>query len=925
MNVSLVYSDAERNLAQRIKSALEEIGTNVITADPEQRSNWGKSRLDLTEGLYADSVNNCILLLSRESIPMVRRHHEHLSALVRVINTRPGFVLPLACEQALPAVPDIIGTLIAKPASEGTIISLILEHFRQADSVQRALKGYDDLSVLLKGFDPRSTQENVAEVHDRTSGVGYRIVRLPHRLNPDLGTLFIEFYQGVAIGRTVEHLTVHYPWILRNKSAIALLSKEKNVSKPEMRKQNFSDKLGIRAFYIDEFIWEFCNYATHLGVASLEARHDFVNPYIENSKLKALDYIREWSSTPGSPLLVVMAGGGVGKTTVVAEFSSEVCHSEIRRATVFIDTEDAKHLDYSVAERTVSIYSLYIAHARRWGIEAIDEDLFRINLDNGNLVVIIDGLDEMIARNPSRFDIPFFVDTIHKADAHVGKCKVVITCRDSFWNTETRDEVFVSIELKPFDTSQTEAYFAAQFGSNPGLIRRAMVIARSLNRSEEMTFAPFALSIVVDLINREQGGESEVDDISFGPYSSELLCADLHTDYILYRFCKRELLKFGLSIDEQVLLFNLLALQSDHMVTRAQFYDLFREIVGETVDASTVETFMGHALLRKSDETVSFRYDFFDEHFVNVHLGRLLTNSEVVLTKEVAIALVRVCRFGSSFTRNAAIRLRGNGTWRLNALARIAEISELQKDKHLDDRVAQRAVGSIVNIGLQDVHDNLHANIESYTDLLRDFFGTQGNSLSGVCIYGINRGVAGNRITFDFTQKHIAYSHFEDYSDFWDCKFDSRTRFTSSVFRQLMKGDDVTTSALYELFEHKSCVFDENCRLILEGSTKKLSNELDRVESDVRELLGRFVLSGGRTRWWYKESIKGSFAGRPTIIPLVLDAVLEFGVLFVDKKDLDRIKVVSAHRAAIESFIYNGAPHPLIKDILERLAPKRVR
>ena len=106
MNVSLVYSEAERQLAQRLQSALEEIGTNVITADPEHPGNWGKSRLDLTEALYADSVDNCILLLSRESIPMVRRHHEHLSALVRVINTRPGFVLPLACELPLPAAID---------------------------------------------------------------------------------------------------------------------------------------------------------------------------------------------------------------------------------------------------------------------------------------------------------------------------------------------------------------------------------------------------------------------------------------------------------------------------------------------------------------------------------------------------------------------------------------------------------------------------------------------------------------------------------------------------------------------------------------------------------------------------------------------------------------------------------------------------
>jgi hypothetical protein len=70
----------------------------------------------------------------------------------------------------------------------------------------------------------------------------------------------------------------------------------------------------------------------------------------------------------------------------------------------------------------------------------------------------------------------------------MGHGKVIITCRNHFWDQSNPRFRFECIELAPFDRSRAEEFFRKRLPDMPRLINRALVLAVSLLEERTITF-----------------------------------------------------------------------------------------------------------------------------------------------------------------------------------------------------------------------------------------------------------------------------------------------------------------------------------------------------------------------------------------------------------------------------------------------------
>ena len=689
---------------------------------------------------------------------------------------------------------------------------------------QYQLGGYENLNFILDNFEGGGF--SLIEVSkDSQLRIGYELFS---RYNENWGVsqyvLFL--YDNITQVNVVRDLKKKYFKIFGNDKVIILLKKPK-LDSPDERKENLVRKFKEvkifinkeRIFFLDEFLWEKCTGKDVNKSPNRFPLNTFVRPEFKNSSDNMLDfkYVEDFITSDNEPILVIKGSGGIGKTTIAKYINNHVFDKYPNVKTFYIDSQRIVNelIKLSLRSEKLDLYNFYRANQELedYISKRLDPTLFKLNLDHGNIILIIDGLDEIISKMWDYFDINAFFDSVWEY-TDIGRAKVIITCRNHFWNKSTPDiNAIETIEILPFDEEMAKSFFAKHFPSSPGIVDKGMKLANSLLGSNKSGyFIPFVLDQAKAILE-DKLEDQYIPDLTF---KSKYLLQEKDNDYVIYRICDREVARVNqIPVDDQI----------DNLMDLAVFGSM-------DVEDNQLDLFRAHPLI--NELTFQFNYDFFNSFFKNIYLSELMKGEFPIAVQHIKI-LANFISYGAVFNKEICSRipkLDENFKFRIYSL-----IQQIHKFEGIKEKMRRKAISGIFLIALRKLHLEYHSNIEMNTSLLKELFLDQ-DEIKFLSI--VNLTSSDNvKVIFDFSDLTFHNCYFQSYEYFWSCKFNDGTVFRNSYFYDLNFSSIKKSTASKENFDFSSCRVDKVFQDIFD---RKSLNAQDLVKNLTNDLVKFFEL-----------------------------------------------------------------------------------
>ena len=852
---------------------------NVILDSPAETFNsdeWGVDKSVLVDSAFEDSAAHCILLLDRSYLKD-KWYRYRRARLLDIIFRRRGFVLPVQIGDEsidIEGLTHHLGKLKVAPGDAQTIA----DHFLQkiADVGKHIASPFErplDFEKVLRLYNENLLLHLVDHHVDKIRKIGYEYFRANDPVTKQ-STNFILFYEGTTLQSTADTIRARHGALIGTTPCVIILPKERLQTRLDVRlnnvKTNF-ERFNLRVantYYLDEFVWQNCTPASLQAADPLFAINGFVEPSIDSPEAEgAVSFIKDWYSDHPTPVLLIRGSGGIGKTTLAQEFCNYLIKKE-KKKIFFIDDETIAQY-FSLSPGGFDVYDAYRALFARDGSstsEILSRERFMLNFDSGNFLIVVDGLDQVIAQLGNSFKVVDFLNSIYPADASQRR-KVIITCRSAFLPDSYFSPQIAAVDVLPFDRKQAEIFFRSRFPDLPKLIDRGLLLASSLSRDETSSyFYPFVLDIVSNLMKGQVQGEALSDDDDLlGTFSPILSISNDH-DYIVYRVCARERKKYihGLSPDDQIQCLLDLAVKHRGAVDMRSASEFVQDSLNSKVDASQVQALLAHPLL-VADGALTFRYDVVRQHFRNVYVGYLFRHQIPVTSESIALLAERN-KFAPEFLKSCVDRIalsRDDLVFR--ALTMIEEINRQSQPGARSEQNRpedSRAKTTIFLIVLQQLQLLSQINKPEATRALIELFGS-GGTVSGLSLVDVRE-----KLQFDFKGLQIQNSEFVNYDHFWDCTFDERTIFRNSILKLMPKADGLNATARRANFDMNTCFVDKTILDAVMAQKERAVSQKKKMFEDA-ELFLRGFYKGGRLYPQREIHLRSKYKGSWDVFQLI--------------------------------------------------------
>lgn len=700
----------------------------------------------------------------------------------------------------------------------------------------------------------------ISELHNSKSNYEHYILNAPVLKEERIHII----YFNKKTSQTKTAIEISTSGKINHRDQIFLITENKNkdggqFNEKKIRKDFLDFNLKPEIFTIENFssekIYEdiFDEEIIHDGSFSIK---DFVPPKPSDSKKSVEFIISEWLDSETTPLLVVKGSGGIGKTTVIKHYLDKI-YKYRNQKIIFISSHDLINTLNENNEEISDIYDFYRAYLKQEESDSeLDKKVFELTIDHGNLLFVIDGIDEVLAKLGSKFNINKLIISIFEEYIDtIGKTKIIFTCRDEFWNLDSYDEQIRSLRLLPFNLEQTIEYFDKKFSGNKLKAKKALEIAKKFSINKN-SFLPYLLDMITENLITTDYSDLFPD--------TELIDPNIQNDFIIGKFCDREVGKLGhQNINSQI---DFLICLSKLHYGKSNSETLKKQ---NNLTQNQIDIYKAHTLLsyEKNSDSITFKYDFFEQYFKGIYaFNKLKSINELDdLGREDKICITE--SLSSPTTIDYFSKRIKNS---IELIKHLEDMLYLNKDKIEIDKELNSFLFYLIIISLEK------QNKEERTSLLKSIFKSEDDTtlefIPLINFYPYNN----NKMTFDFRDLKIKDSFFENYSDFSDCNFGDSEIFFNSSFKKPLGEKSKKPNYTRENF-------NSNCdTLALINSFEKIeeTEKLNKIkkEENLRKVL-RFFHVGGT----FKNKTETKLRSHMKMEPHFIDQLISKEILVTSK------------------------------------------
>lgn len=380
----------------------------------------------------------------------------------------------------------------------------------------------------------------------------------------------------------------------------------------------FNRKIDFQFTYLEDLSWDSC-----MASSVLPRDYDipdekyFIDQEIsysnENDKTvteKSLQFFSSVIETDSvkKPLIAVLGGAGVGKTTLCDQLLKLIGLNDKKKA-IYISSSDVEGTDSTGIVNTITdLYKLAYTETIDQDEDLLDSSNLKVNISCGNIIIIIDGIDEIESKLKDKFIFESFISDAVQLNSSYNNCTIIMTSRDFYKSKYENNTNILLLQLLGFDEGLAEQYFTKRVSGS--LANKATSRLRKLDVSENGYYPPVILSLVCDIIEAEQNLKRKTKNSK--NYYSKYLISDNPFDSLIIKIIDREIERQSLSmaIDDVIdLLFEIASTRKGEML-KDELNEYIQIYVNDN-DSKNFDSFYVNPLFLSThnNKIVSFRYD----------------------------------------------------------------------------------------------------------------------------------------------------------------------------------------------------------------------------------------------------------------------------------------------------------------------------
>ena len=153
--------------------------------------------------------------------------------------------------------------------------------------------------------------------------------------------------------------------------------------------------------------------------------------------LASMSFLSEWMNDDTWNQLTILGDLGTGKTFLTRVFSYTLAKKYIENP---LKNPLPIRIDLRKTDREFSLEGLVLTHLAQKGLLEVSFDVFQYSLSEGNIILVLDGFDEMSARVTPEVTRRNFIELTRCIQ---GRAKILLTCRTHYFKSRTEEEYII--------------------------------------------------------------------------------------------------------------------------------------------------------------------------------------------------------------------------------------------------------------------------------------------------------------------------------------------------------------------------------------------------------------------------------------------------------------------------------------------------